>query len=523
MRPSKITRIVQALFENQYKYAVCLWGPRGIGKSSIPKTIARNMNVKLFDIRVAQIEAVDAKGMPFAGKEEIFLSKDLAMAHLSRLTSPKIFKDMVKKYLPEFETDILNVSQKVLKNVEAKKQVLDLIELEMPEYVVITEGVLKYYSPDWIIKAANEHECIVFFDEFNRAHADVWNSLFELIYDKVNNGIHLKNMHVLSANNPPSSRYNVQSMSEDALIGRFVHIFVEADYNDWSQWALEYNEDTGRSNIHPLINQFIKSKPSAYFMAINKEDPTCLSDFMEIQYDPRRHEFISEFQYIVDKTPWLKTDKDALIEMYAGISGVEWAQSYMQWLETAEFPLDLQEILNMTPEIESKIDKYLLLDKKQNVASSKIRGNAASVPQAENEEETYKIHLLTDAISELVTLKKCFYISKETNFHVVPFWDTEEKRNNIAKFLTKIPEDMGIRFYRTLLNVNSMTESFVSKIKGNDANSIEKRNNAVFCHEATNSLHKLLVSQGVFKNIQEFKEFMNTRNENGLKQFTSAK
>ena len=49
--------------------AVMIWGPPGVGKSTVVKTLAKEMGVGFVDIRLAQMESIDIRGLPVPDKE----------------------------------------------------------------------------------------------------------------------------------------------------------------------------------------------------------------------------------------------------------------------------------------------------------------------------------------------------------------------------------------------------------------------------------------------------------------------
>ena len=48
---------------------VMVWGAPGVGKSTIVKTLAREMGIGFVDVRLAQMESIDIRGLPVPDKE----------------------------------------------------------------------------------------------------------------------------------------------------------------------------------------------------------------------------------------------------------------------------------------------------------------------------------------------------------------------------------------------------------------------------------------------------------------------
>uniref|UniRef100_A0A7V4E278 AAA family ATPase n=1 Tax=candidate division WOR-3 bacterium TaxID=2052148 RepID=A0A7V4E278_UNCW3 len=49
--------------------ALFIWGPPGVGKSTIIREVAKEYNLKVIDLRLAQIDPADLRGIPFPDKE----------------------------------------------------------------------------------------------------------------------------------------------------------------------------------------------------------------------------------------------------------------------------------------------------------------------------------------------------------------------------------------------------------------------------------------------------------------------
>ena len=62
MKPTRVTEILTKLFET--RWSAMLWGPPGVGKSSIVKEVAQMLAVPLIDIRAALLDPTDIRGIP---------------------------------------------------------------------------------------------------------------------------------------------------------------------------------------------------------------------------------------------------------------------------------------------------------------------------------------------------------------------------------------------------------------------------------------------------------------------------
>jgi hypothetical protein len=67
MKASNITKVVNKLIVK--KLPVFIWGPPGIGKSSIVKQIATSQEFEFLDLRLSLLDPTDLKGIPFFNPE----------------------------------------------------------------------------------------------------------------------------------------------------------------------------------------------------------------------------------------------------------------------------------------------------------------------------------------------------------------------------------------------------------------------------------------------------------------------
>ena len=61
---------VKAQKDGKFKGATMLWGPPGVGKSSIVRQVADELGLPLIDVRLSTLSVVDVRGLPFIDKEK---------------------------------------------------------------------------------------------------------------------------------------------------------------------------------------------------------------------------------------------------------------------------------------------------------------------------------------------------------------------------------------------------------------------------------------------------------------------
>lgn len=66
MTPLELKTYLSTLLERDLKLSVMLWGPPGIGKSSIVQQLARERHLELVDLRLGQLSPTDLRGLPVA-------------------------------------------------------------------------------------------------------------------------------------------------------------------------------------------------------------------------------------------------------------------------------------------------------------------------------------------------------------------------------------------------------------------------------------------------------------------------
>lgn len=120
---------------------------------------------------------------------------------------------------------------------------------------------------------------IVFIDELPTAPPMVQAALYQLILDKRLGEYELPpNTMIIAAGNRESDRAAVNRMPSP-LANRFVHLYLEIDYKDWIDWAIE-------AKLRIEVIAFVRFRPSV----LNAFDP---ENKDKAQPTPRTMEFVS--------------------------------------------------------------------------------------------------------------------------------------------------------------------------------------------------------------------------------------
>ena len=131
---SKIQVDIKKIISNGLKRSIFLWGPPGIGKSSILKKIAEDLQYDLIDLRISQLSPTDLRGLPYI--DEDYMARKLArFAPQSFLPQDEESKGIL--FLDEF-----NMASPIMMGI-AQQLILDykIGEYEIPKgWYIIAAG-----------------------------------------------------------------------------------------------------------------------------------------------------------------------------------------------------------------------------------------------------------------------------------------------------------------------------------------------------------------------------------------------
>lgn len=167
---------------------------------------------------------------------------------------------------------------------------------------------------------------LLFIDEINRCEHTVQQELMNLILNREINGYKLhEDVKILAAMNPSNkygSDFDYQVVDMDAAQeNRFVWLYMEPDYMQWLDWAME-------TEIDPKVIEFISTFPE-YLNKINEDD---------VRATPRSYERISK----IFKTYKEKKDsipRSVFLNVIKGNVGKLIAEEFVNFAESDYSPL----------------------------------------------------------------------------------------------------------------------------------------------------------------------------------------
>ncbi|MCI0456912.1 MAG: MoxR family ATPase [Gemmataceae bacterium] len=174
MKPSDVASALAALIPT--KRPIYLWGPPGVGKSSIVKQAAESLDLQVCDLRAVLLDPVDLRGLPFIDN--------------TNGPRPRKAEWCPPAFLPR-----------------DKEEVGD------------TRGVL-------------------FLDELAQAPPLVQAACLQLTLDRKVGDYELPpNWTVIAASNRQEDRAGAHKLISP-LLNRFIHLDLEVSHEDWNAWAL---------------------------------------------------------------------------------------------------------------------------------------------------------------------------------------------------------------------------------------------------------------------------------------------
>jgi hypothetical protein len=218
MKPTRVKQLLSKLLLT--RWPVFLWGPPGIGKSSIVAETAREMDLDILDVRAALLDPTDIRGIP-----------------------------------------------------------------------TVENGATRWCQPAFL-PSDEESKGVLFLDELNAAPPLVQASLYQLTLDRrIGEYLLPEGWRIVAAGNRARDG-GITFRMPSPLANRFIHAEVEADLQDWSEWAV-------RSGVHYLVVGFLNLRPNLLSTPYAGQDAFAT---------PRSWEMLSDLLIQDDADPAAYTD-----------------------------------------------------------------------------------------------------------------------------------------------------------------------------------------------------------------------
>lgn len=335
MNPDKFPSAMRCAFAA--KLPVMMWGPPGVGKSSIVRKVAGAFR-KVRDIRLALLDPTDMRGIPFYNPETN--SAEWAKTTLFPLVRDGELEE-AQAGLERAKAHLLQEQATMAANEEELVQIkasggsgssdisvcmarINAAKDRASKFEVDIERIEKAIAR---IKEAIDSNDIVFLDEINAAPPVIQAAAYQLVLDRQIGEYRLPDgVDIVAAGNREGDK-GVTFKMPTPLLNRFVHLDFDHSFNDWYDWAVQ-------SNVHPHVIGYIKYRNDA----LMKFDPSSKSHGFAT---PRTWEFSSRILTQADRDG---LDRSVLTELLKGTLGEGIALEFVAFLQivgTLPDPLDI--------------------------------------------------------------------------------------------------------------------------------------------------------------------------------------
>lgn len=221
LKPSEATiaikHMIQVNLDNaklgKKRRGLFIWGPPGIAKSSIVQQIAHEINFKLIDIRLTQMEPTDLRGIPVPTKSD---------------TGEVVVNWAIPEILPRRDKDSRTST------------------INKPVVERTSETDTTYDG------------AIILLDELPNAAPSVQAGSYQLVLDaELGEYVVPDNVIVLAAGNRDTDKGSTFKMPTP-LMNRFTHIELKSDFKDWQEHAL-------RSGFHADVVGYLSAFKTELF------------------------------------------------------------------------------------------------------------------------------------------------------------------------------------------------------------------------------------------------------------------
>jgi len=274
--------------------------------------------------------------------------------------------------------------------------------LEGPDFMGLPDkdrekGITRYLAPQFLPtkQAVQEglypEKGIFVLEEINRVPSDTVSVLYPLLLEKKINGHGLADGWTIGVTmNPDTMNYLVNSL-DDAMLDRFISIEVIADIDDYIEYSI-------KNNPNDDVLSYLEACPDMLLVVKKASDSTALSKCPTPRGWTKVQELLNE----------CKLDSKLMRELVAGIVGPQTAASFYGFLKNRDL---------IIPSTQNILENY---NKVKQEIQTLVKNNHIDVLN---------------------------YIIKKI---IISFTESEQQIANINNFLTDLPEELQILFFKYL-------------------------------------------------------------------------
>lgn len=214
-----------------------IWGKHGLGKSSLVKQLAEEMNWGFIDVRCSQMEASDIRGLPARGDDGRTHFYPPAEMPVGDMTNAKVELEILRQC--DFIEDMLPNYSDLIAERDVKKpgKLTPINWAEIRTKVdEVQSGHLKKVMTELQPRFVRG---ILFLDELNRATDDVLQAIFQLVLDARVGQYSLPPGWCVVAAGNFNEGYITNGFTDAALMDRFCHLTIsdgQSTLDEWSQY-----------------------------------------------------------------------------------------------------------------------------------------------------------------------------------------------------------------------------------------------------------------------------------------------
>jgi hypothetical protein len=230
------------------KQPVFLWGPPGIGKSEVVEEIGRDTGRKIIDVRLAQYDPTDIRGIPFF---------DMSTGQM-RWAKPSDFPAIVNESVIAELTNAVNEAKSTLE-LAREEAVSNPNATTLATRHTATQQLKNAEAALNAAEIAHSlQNAVLFLDEMVSAPPTVQGAAYQLVLNRKIGEYTLPDDVVLVAAGNRESDKGVTYKMPSPLANRFAHVEMIMSTDAWLEWATS-------NNVNPAIVGFISAHKDRLF------------------------------------------------------------------------------------------------------------------------------------------------------------------------------------------------------------------------------------------------------------------